>query len=114
MKPVGFIDNILYFEKKTKEKFVWRADYNLTIDEDGSFVQWKIMGGVLFIAETCGDSKKWWQFLCDLAILNGVRFAITFTRRGHKAFCKRTDSKVLYNFKDEDGRLVYCLFKEVG
>lgn len=109
------IDSINRFEKKTGEKFFWRGDYNLSFDEtDGSFCQWKVFHGVIFIAETCGNALKWWHFVEEIAKLNRIGFVITFTRRNHKAFRRLTKSNILYNFKDDDGTLVYCFFKEVG
>lgn len=111
---MDLVESIKKFEEGSGEKFYWRGDYNLSFDEtDGSFCQWKVMSGVLFIAETCGNVKKWWQFASEICILNRLRFVVTFSRRNHKAFRRLTKSNILYNFKDDDGSLVYCFFKEV-
>lgn len=109
------IDSILRYESKTHERFYWRGDYNLTYDEsDGSFLQWKVMDGVIFVAETFGTFTKWEAFIHELATLNNIKFAITFVRRNHKAYQRLSKADILYNFKDDDGTLVYCFFKEVS
>ena len=112
-KPSNFLEWIQLFERKSGQRFLLRHDYNLTLDSDGSFFQWKYFKGILFLAECAGDRNVWQRFIDEFCALNHVVVIVTYVRRNPRAFCKLFNAKVLYKYVDNCGTNVTCVYREV-